>query len=337
MNQEVTLLLQKFLQGKTTADEEKQLRSLYDRQKITQESLQEYYDQQWELANQNAEVDAQLLKEKIRYLKKIVKQENYSTSHVLVFRNRWIKASVAAVIALVLTIAGIQINSSYTRSAAVVTISVRNGQKADASLPDGTVVKLNSSSSISYKSDFGKKTRTVKLIGEAYFEVAENKRKPFIVNVHDNLNIEALGTKFNVKSYPGDKTINSSLIEGRIKVSDKNWIEILSPNEMIVYNRQNKSFDKQNFENSDDVLFWLNNQLFLKNETLGEIAKTVERLYDVKVVFDSPDLQHLRYTGSIRNNSLDNILQLIAAVSPVEYRIENSVITFIKSNKQQKN
>lgn len=127
-----------------------------------------------------------------------------------------------------------------------VTMSVSNGQKADIILADGTKVYINSDSRIVYDNTYNKKTRMVSLEGEAYFEVAKDKEKPFIVKAN-GINVQALGTSFNIRAHKDDKSVAVILISGKVKVDDGRHEAYMKPNERLVCNLTNGQFEKASF------------------------------------------------------------------------------------------
>ncbi|HEY9543779.1 FecR family protein, partial [Prevotella sp.] len=211
------------------------------------------------------------------------------------------------------------------RVAEVVENTVEKGQKARLTLPDGTKVWLNSYSHLTYNGAYNLKDRIVKLSGEAYFEVAKNKEKPFIVEC-DGVSVEALGTTFDVKAYPSDPTITTSLIEGRVKVSDKKSGITLEPNQQLVYDKKSNTFAVAQTDNVNEADFWRKDILYFNATPLSDIAKTIERMYDVKVVMASNDLSRVTFSGTIRNNSLENIFHVISLTYPLSYELHGDTI-----------
>ena len=209
-------------------------------------------------------------------------------------------------------------------------VTVENGQKANVQLPDGSHVRLNSASELRYSPDFGKKNRTVRLVGEAYFDVQSNPNNPFIVLTRADLQVKALGTKFNIKSYPNDEQIIGTLIEGRIEVSNPLLSEVLNPNEQILFHTKEMAFSKSHVNNIEEAIFWMTDQFVFEKETLESISRMLERMYNVTISFASPDIKDIQYSGKIKNNSMENVLNLITVVSPLQYTMTGSHITFSK-------
>jgi ferric-dicitrate binding protein FerR (iron transport regulator) len=210
-----------------------------------------------------------------------------------------------------------------------VTVQVEVGQKANVYLPDGTHVWLNSAGSLSYDNN-NKKERIVYLQGEAYFEVSKDKTRPFIVKAND-ISVEALGTRFDLKAYPDDNYVTAILMEGSIRVSSPLQSAILAPNEKLTVTKSDGQFTKSVLWDAGKNVSWINNQLSFEQERLEDIAKILERMYSVHIRFVSEKLKDIRFSGTIKNNNLENVLELIAFVSPIRYARENDSTIIIRS------
>lgn len=204
-------------------------------------------------------------------------------------------------------------------------VAASRGQKSEVTLPDGSVVWLNSASSITYTSEYNDKQRVIRLQGEAYFEVAPNKAVPFIVKA-DNVDIVALGTKFDVKAYGNDPEIVTTLVEGKVRTSCGENYRILNPNEQSVYNRLDGTIDKHQVAHVEHAVPWRNNELVFEGENLGQIAEILQRMYNVEIIFSDESVMNYSYSGVVRNNSLNNVLDLITSTSPVKYRTFGNTI-----------
>ena len=206
-------------------------------------------------------------------------------------------------------------------------VSTKNGSKTNLILPDGTKVWLNAGSSLTYDSAYGKNIREVALSGEAFFDVVKNKEKPFIIHTY-KINIKVLGTEFNVRSYPTDKTTEASLIRGSIEVTFKDKPSkkiILKPNEKIVVNNNRDLEDiletshqnshgkinevpgadikKLTYEYKTGAIIetsWVENKLIFQDESFDEIALRLERWYGVSISFKNNQLKENHLTGSFK-------------------------------------
>lgn len=212
------------------------------------------------------------------------------------------------------------------------TLYVPAGQRARLSLQDGTEVWLNANTTLQYPSRFSGKKREVTVTGEAFFNVAENHKKPFIVS-SQNIEMKVLGTQFNVYSYPGLEYIQADLVEGVLKVYKKDAEEaavILNPNERLTIKPDEMYMDKLvDF----DHFLWKDGIYSFEDESLSSIIEKLELYFDVKIVLDNPELSNVIYTGKFRQrDGIDEILRIIQKIQ--EFRIEkdtkNNIITLTK-------
>ncbi len=245
---------------------------------------------------------------------------------------RWMR--VAAMFILpVLTASGMYFYMSKTHSStAPLVIAVERGQKANITLPDGSKVWLNSQSKLTYSDNFNLKKRELQLDGEAYFEVAHNPNKPFIVSSND-IAVEALGTAFGVKAYPEDNLISSILMNGKVRVTTPDGQLILMPNERIMYDKATNKMTQTKVTNATDFTGWIHNELRFENESLGEIAKSIQRIYNVEIFFATERLKNQRYTGTVNNNSLESVLNIITLTSPVSFQIDKQQVKLFENKK----
>lgn len=205
------------------------------------------------------------------------------------------------------------------------------GAKSKVVLPDGTVVWVNSGSTLSYNSDFNGTIRQVSLDGEAYFEVTHNPAKPFIVKANE-LDVKVLGTHFNVKAYSEDETVDVSLISGKVNVhlndqpSHKADI-ILRPNRMLTLHKESDKVEVVGIK-GDDANAWINGTLTFTKQSFAEIAEDLERKYNVQIIIQSKKLYQEIFSGSFdANYTLDQILQEIDVDSKYVWEYSNSKLT----------
>ena len=266
----------------------------------------------------------------------ILVSESASAINKQIISNRlnirsWIRIAAMFILPLI-TAAGVYIYMSETKSADPLIISVDRGQKASVTLPDGSKAWLNSLSKLTYTGDYNKKERRLELDGEAYFEVAHNPEKPFIVQ-GNAISVEALGTSFGVKAYNEDVVISSILMKGKVKVTTPVGSTILKPNERILFDKSNQQTNKLKVTNAVDFTGWIHNELRFENESLEEIAKNIQRIYNVKIIFASDRLKKLRYTGTVENNSLESLLNIITLTSPISFQVNKQTVMFNENQK----
>jgi Fe2+-dicitrate sensor, membrane component len=326
MPDEIVTLIEKFLSNTISEEETDTLLRAYQQKRISEKQLDDYYAAKWRDAVQHPSSLAEESKEKAwKQFRMHIRQHAQTLSKR---KNRWIAVASVAAVAILFFMLGFSLQLIRDNSQQELVVMVENGQKASVQLPDGSHVRLNSASELRYSPDFGKKNRTVKLVGEAYFDVQSNPDNPFIVLTRADLQVKALGTKFNIKSYPNDEQITGTLIEGSIEVSNPLLSEVLDPNERISVHTKNMTFSKSRIDNVEEAIFWMTDQFVFDKETLENIAKMLERMYNVTISFASPEIKEIQYSGRIKNNSMENVLSLITVVSPLQYTITGSHITF---------
>ncbi|HBL78329.1 MAG: hypothetical protein A2W90_16270 [Bacteroidetes bacterium GWF2_42_66] len=201
-------------------------------------------------------------------------------------------------------------------------ISVPAGQMSNVVLPDGTSVQLNSGSTLLYSANFNSGERIVSLEGEAFFDVAEDRLHPFQVNTK-LLDFRVYGTSFNVLAYPDDREVNTTLIEGSLGVFSKTGVEFtrLVPGENIEYKDDTKEFQVSKV-NVDLYTSWKSGLITFRNETLREIARKIERWYNVEIIIKNEKLADELYMGTImKNKPVDQILEVFRLTSSMKYRI----------------
>jgi ferric-dicitrate binding protein FerR (iron transport regulator) len=211
------------------------------------------------------------------------------------------------------------------------TLKVPYGKRFKLTLSDGTVVSLNSGTTLRYPEQFGiNGKRNVYLTGEAFFEVAKDKQHPFIVNAN-KVDIEVLGTKFNISAYPENPSVNSTLVEGSIQmyeVENKENLVVLKPNQMATWQNNSKKITTKEVDPSFYAA-WTKGELAFKDTPFSTIAKIIQRTYDVEIINENAVLAKQNFTGTIKisDSSVENILELLKRDTPFQYSIKQNTIT----------
>lgn len=210
------------------------------------------------------------------------------------------------------------------------TLYVPAGQRIKITLSDSTDVWLNAKTTFTYPAVFSSKERRVSIEGEAFFNVAENREKPFIV-CSGGAEMRVLGTKFNVHGYAGEE-IQTSLLEGSLQVYlpdiDENGI-VLKPNEQVTINGNTMKVEKIPY---DDYFLWTDGIYSFDNEPLGNILKRMELYYDVKIVVKDPSISNWKYRGKFRQrDGIDEILRMIQRIHKFKIEKEEKNNTIILS------
>lgn len=216
------------------------------------------------------------------------------------------------------------------------TIKVPYGKRFDIILADGTHVYLNAGSSMKYPVEFIKgEERKVFLNGEAYFDVFSDKSHPFIVNVND-MNVQALGTEFNISSYPEDSTFNTVLVEGSVKIfkEDKNAqsFVILEPNYKAAWKNKEKIIF---VEKVDTKIYtsWLDGKLVFKNTQFKNIIKKLERHYNVSIINKNTELNEQYFDATFDVETIEQVLNSFKKSYEIHYTIKNNQIIINKPKK----
>jgi len=202
------------------------------------------------------------------------------------------------------------------------TMSTPRGGQYKLTLPDGTEVWLNAASSITYPTAFVGNERNVSITGEAYFEVAKDKSKPFRVR-SGNQAIEVLGTHFNVMAYPDEDAIKTTLLEGSVKITENNEVQILKPGEQAVVDKNGGL--KISVADVDDALAWKNGYFKFSRVNIKYIMRQLARWYDVDVVYEG-NVPHDEFVGKIgRGENIEDVLHILE-LDRVHFKIEDKKI-----------
>jgi ferric-dicitrate binding protein FerR (iron transport regulator) len=233
-------------------------------------------------------------------------------------------------------------------------ISTKNGSKSKIELPDGTQVWLNVGSRIKYDENYGKENRELTLTGEAYFDVARDASKPFILHT-GKMDVKVLGTVFNVKAYPGDATTEAALIKGSIEVSFPGRPQekmILKPSDKIsIVNKETNIAEdtvrlrRANSKERPAIVVssvqyepvssaiietsWVNNKLIFRRKTFEELARDIERWFNVTVEIQDSSILSKKFTGTFSNESITDALYALSLSYPFHYRVDRNTNTVI--------
>jgi len=228
------------------------------------------------------------------------------------------KMKIAGALFIMTSIICILLYTQYNDSRFVV-VENRSGQKSDFKLPDGTRVWLNGSSKLIYRSSFNKQ-REVTLEGEAFFDVVEDKTKPFVVNA-SKIVIKVLGTAFNVKSYQEEKTIETTLVRGKVMIEiaeSKKGPIVLAEKQQAVYSKESRQVQLSRIQ-TDRVTSWTTGKLIFNNETFSDVKTKLERYYGVHILLSDERNLSCHYSATIDNVPLVKVLELFKETGDVTY------------------
>lgn len=357
----VWFLIARSLGGEASALEKEQLRQLLEHDI----SLQQQYDlllRMWQAGDKKfPEATDQQEKNDISRILQLARQEMQPNEEIPFIQTRSRKKYLYALsgIAALLILAALgrifigQEKTVQTDGGKTQHLVAENGSRTRTILPDGSTVWLNAGSHISFDDNLSGPVREVTLDGEAYFDVVKQPQRPFIVHV-SGYDIKVLGTAFNVKSYPADKTIETTLIRGLVEVTKhgakKQKPVFLHPNEKLIVDKvaANKAsrLPDNNTPASDstDADFkltalnssikeeerietaWVHNRLQFRAENFAELAGKMERWYNVKIVFDDVHVQQLNFTGSFEEETVEQAFYALRAARAFDFTINGQEI-----------
>lgn len=200
------------------------------------------------------------------------------------------------------------------------TISTPRGGQYQLQLSDGSKVWLNAASSITFPSSFPGKDREVTITGEAYFEVAHDPGKPFHVIV-DNMEVNVLGTHFNINAYGDNGDIKTTLLQGSVGVKYDHASVIIKPGEQVSAKEEGHTLKVIKGVDLDEVVAWKNGFFSFRHSCIRDITRQLSRWYNIDVEYDD-DIRNQEFTGKIdRSLSLDEVLKILEKTG-VRYRIE---------------
>lgn len=363
-------LIEKFYLESLT-DNEMSFLLNYLKEKEPHHEIFSYYEVRWDKADEyNETIDSKSIYDKIvrdvsfsrlglksvteipdravfrAYIKKFIR---YAAVFVFAFGIFWLTQSILFRKA---TTPQIAVKEQITR------IEVPYGSKSRVILPDGSVVNLNSGSSLMYSnSGFDSISRSVSLTGEGFFSVTKDSERPFYVNT-SGIKLKVLGTTFNIKAYPDDNTEEATLVSGKVEIyasSDKTESGksiVLKPGQIAIFDKAENNFhsiNKTNLTNNEIVpvklkainlqpsfkteqtIAWKDNRLIFDNEQFSNLVVKIERWYDVKIVVNYPELNRARFTGKFDKETLEQVLKALVTVTPFNYNIKQNLITISKN------
>lgn len=300
-------LVQKYSKGKCSPQEKKLVETFFEENQ--KNDFQVYLSQ----------------KRKEQLFSKI--KENTSLPHTIKKPSHTFFKITAAAVVLI----GLVISLQFFTSPKTIIQVAAKGEKREVLLHDGSLIILNSNSTISYPQEF-EDTRNIQLKGQAYFKVKRDTTKPFIVNTK-RLQVQVLGTSFDVNTNDYN-TPKVSVVTGKVKVLNNNNPDdkiIITKNQQATLN-ENKLLKEQ--ANSMLQIAWTQNIIRLENTPLRETAKILENWYDIKIEFEEKKLEDLTISGKFKNEKLENVLKSMALIKNLKIdTLTTSKYILIRKNK----
>lgn len=249
---------------------------------------------------------------------KQIRKENKKAKMIPMLK--W-SARVAAAVIVAISCGFLIKDYQYNKLAQLQTVTVPAGQRAQITLADGTKVWLNSKSTLTYASNFGRKERNVELEGEAYFEVAKNKEIPFYVNTYIN-KVRVVGTCFNVCAYKGSNEFETTLVEGIVDIYAPGVTKPITRLQKNEFFGEYSGKRKKTILPSYEYLRWKEGLYCFDDSELEHILNRLELYYNVKITVKNKELLRHRYTAKFKEqDGVEHILKVIQKDQKFKYYI----------------
>lgn len=359
-------LLKKYLQGNLTPQEQDQF---YDfladnsNEQLFKEVMYGYVHEFTEVKSaddRHAEYD----KMYVDIISQLKIEQSSSPKHPVRKLLLYISSAAAVLTAAFLlgrAFPAVQADTNINFMTAYTEVKSPYGSRSEVKLPDGTSVILNAGSTIRYGNDYNLSNRDIGLNGEAYFKVARNTEIPLVVSAGE-IEVTAIGTEFNVKAYPEESTIETTLIEGKVEIThssqerqDEEFIDLI-PNQKAIFYKEEERYRLEKIENDiirpepvkpflDKVLIspktdvektvaWTEGRLIFRSENLENLCIDLQRKYDVKFFFIEEELKKYRFTGVLLDETLEQVLDVIKMAAPIDFSIEGKTVYLFTDVKQ---
>jgi transmembrane sensor len=360
MNDTLARLVARKLAGEATAEEELQLQQLLQEnagEQYLAGILAEYWRSRRDVSPSADPMSDAHFAHILKLADLDADQSHVVNSSTPSFSRKLKRFSLAAALAITIGISAWWLTSSNAQSDKPATpvaktnqVIARKGARTHMVLPDSTKVWLNADSKLTYDAVFNNTIREVTLEGEAYFVVARNPNRPFVVNT-PGIAVRVLGTAFNVKSYPQDATIETTLIHGSIEVLNKKEPTapriILRPHEKLVFNKEEHTFTNTSGNDKplgspassaiaitalprnipDTALIetsWVYNRLLFEGDTFRELAVKMERWFNVRISFSNDKVANYRLRGVFDNETVEEALRALQVIASFHYKINGN-------------
>lgn len=332
MNREALRLISRYLKGETTPEEDQYVRDLLSKNEHD-DDVSQLLSQEWERTSEQNEFNVDLGESWNEFkLKTRTSGDGKEKLRKPAPRKRFSKriAFILATVTIVLlSLSGIYVYRVYDtgRAATEMAYTIKQtglGEKLNLSLPDGSFIKLNSSTQLRIPDNYNTGTeRVVYLDGEAFFEVARDESKPFKV-ISGSITTEVLGTSFNVNTTTGDD-VRVAVVTGKVRVANDNHVIILHPREMTTMGPATEVPAKETVD-LDFVAGWRNNLLIFDKVSFEETINKIEQWYGVKFIIEGRPQHTGKYSGRFENKSLQLVLDGLGFSSAFEYKIIDKTV-----------
>ncbi len=230
-------------------------------------------------------------------------------------------AAASILVILVLSLMGVFEKDSDV----LVRMNADYGNRSDITLPDGSVVKLNSGSDITYSYNSRKNVREVSFQGEGFFDVMKSNI-PFVVRIKNGPEVRVLGTTFNLQAYPEDQVIRTSLLEGSVELTYEEKKVAMKSGDMVAFDKETGALRLENGVLSH-TYGWLHNKLYMNDMSLRDVCKYLERWYDVRISLPAEIGESIHYNGVIQEETLSDVLEALSRLSNISYHVKGKNIS----------
>lgn len=292
-------------------------------------------------------------------IKEVIDTRQQNRKRVVNMRFNLIR--IAAMVVLAFILGGTVSYFAFQRKPVYTTetfceVTAPLGSTSQILLPDNSSVWLNAGSKIRYSTDFNKTNRFLKLEGEGYFKVAKNQDIPFVVDAF-GFEVKAIGTEFNVKAYEEEATIETTMVEGKVSLhhATENIMEgvYLIPNQKATFFKEEKDITIEVLKKIEEkrelnyipehrlviapridpkaLISWKENRLIIEREQLSTLTDILSRKYDFSFEFKSDDIKHFVFSGTLEDETLQQVMDVIKLSSPIDYTIVGKTV-FIERN-----
>lgn len=319
--------LKKFLYGFSSSEEDS---DLLDNPEVNGK-LSEVWDNYSDLKSKDNIPDTDKIFATIKSQANLPEKPIYNLDGYLT-KTKWYKSPALIAASLLISIFLGSLAIYFLRDSIrdpYVEIISEKGQRKEFTLPDGSRVWLNSDTKIRYQKNFNQPVREVMLCGEAYFSVVKDAARPFIVKTF-KVDIKVLGTVFNVKSYPGDKTIETTLVTGLVSIEKNHLKQKETETPILVQPKQKAIFSidqnqiKIESANIDKTTSWRSGKLVFDNESIEAVITKLQRWYGVNVslIGNNKNTQD-RYTFTIKDENIGEVINLLQLTSKITFKVED--------------
>ena len=332
------LLITRKLSGEASQSELDELAGLLSADPALKEEA-DIYTRYWEQQQQEQNVNTELALQKVLGQINIDTEPTYSSLDGIPVKRIPVWKIIMRIAAMLVLLAGLGIGAYKlfinpkrvdTVQADLVQKQNAKGVKSTIELADGSKIWLNADSKVQYPALFNGNTREVYLNGEAFFDIAKNPSKPFIIHL-SNGTVRVLGTSFNIKAYDNEPVVETSVATGkvafipRLKNNRKADTVFLTPNNKVVYRLDEEKIITAVTVSEEDKA-WTEGKMIFRAMLFKEIAVELERNFGKKVVFNNEEVRNYRLTGSFQNNTLAEILYYLSKTKAFSYTISDEEI-----------